>query len=151
MTPTEPLPLHHSWPIWMAERFDLGRVADAGEPIVPQPLAGAATVMGRWYYDLEAGRMDWSPELCRLFGFDRIGIAPTRDDVLPLYRESSRVAMERLRHHAIRYCRGFTIDIAVRSVVGDAMWLRLIAAPIARERRVVRLDGWKADVTHLYA
>lgn len=151
MTPTEPLPLHHSWPSWASTRFDLGRVDDdlAADASSVAALAGLAA--GRWSCDLTTGRIAWSSALHRLFGFDRIGLLPARDDVLPLYQEGSRVAMERLRAHAIRHCRGFTLDIAVRSLAGDDLWVRLIAAPLAVDGQVVRLDGWKADVTHLYA
>ncbi|MGJ3630027.1 hypothetical protein AB5I41_31890 [Sphingomonas sp. MMS24-JH45] len=50
--------------------------------------------------DLEAG-------IFALFGLPAL-VAPTRAAALAVYDKGSRVAMERLRAHAIRHRRGFT-------------------------------------------
>nr|WP_277998446.1 hypothetical protein [Sphingomonas liriopis] len=142
------MPLHHSWPLWdLAQRFDLGCVHDrAGSTLAhPSPACGA------WAYDLVEHRLDWSPEVYRLFGFKPQDGAPTRAATLARYAEPSRAAMERLRAHAIRHRRGFTLDIQVTPIRSRPRWLRLTAAPVEEDGVVVRLHGWKADVTHLYA
>lgn len=51
--------------------------------------------------------------------------------------------MERLRAYAIKHQRGFTIDVDIRRAVGGHTWMRLIAAPVCVDDRVVRLHGLK--------
>ncbi len=147
MRPTEPLPLNHSWPLADAgERFDLGRICDAPLSALPQRPDPSR---GYWNCDLAANRLTWSPEMYRLFGLDA-DRTPTRDATLAMYAEPSRAAMERLRTHAIRHRRGFTIDIAITPLGSRQRWLRLVAAPVCEGKTVVRLHGSKSDVTHLY-
>ena len=60
--------------------------------------------------------------------------------------------MERLRAHALKPRRGFTIDVELRPADGSVRWVRLIAAPeLGADDRPVRLAGLKADVTAIYA
>ena len=67
-----------------------------------------------------------------------------RDEAIGFYAEHSRAAMERLRSHAIRHRRGFTIDAEILPATGGASrWMRLIAAPICDVEKVVRLHGLK--------
>ena len=144
MTPTEPLPLYHSWPLSEADHhFDLGRLHDSDDAM---PVAAT----GRWACDLVDDRLHWSAEVMRLFGFDPEAPAPNRGRTVSLYDEPSRAAMERLRAYAIRHCRGFTLDIRIAPVEGAMRWLRLIAAPVRDGDRVIRLHGSKTDVSHLY-
>jgi hypothetical protein len=52
--------------------------------------------------------------------------------------------MERLRAYAIKHRRGFTLDAQVRAAAaGEHRWIRLVAAPVCKGRRVVRLRGIK--------
>lgn len=153
MTPTDPLPLHHSWPLAdMDQRFDLGRLYDEpphGEdgPVLPPP---GAVAPGVWACDLADNALCWSGEVYRLFGLPR-GDPLARATAVSLYDEPSRAAMERLRAHAIRHRRGFTLDVAIVPPGARRRWVRLVAAPICDGGRVVRLHGCKSDVSHLYS
>ena len=143
MIATEPLPLYHSWPIVDAStQFDLGFVHDSPAPIV----AGSAS---RWACDLADNSLTWSPGVYDLFGLPP-GASISREETAALYCDESRVAMERLRTYAIRHCRGFTLDVRLRPVTGDRLWMRLVAMPVSADRRVVRLEGVKHDVTAHY-
>lgn len=52
--------------------------------------------------------------------------------------------MERLRSHAIRHKRGFTLDIDIRAAaVGEARRVRLIGAPVCQGGKVICLHGLK--------
>jgi hypothetical protein len=51
--------------------------------------------------------------------------------------------VERLRAHAIRHSRGFTIDVQIDPVVGAPRSMRLIAAPLCQGEDVVGLHGLK--------
>ncbi len=144
--------MHHSWPLAEADqRFDLGRLLD--DP----PAADGAAVRfvspdatpGLWACDLADNRLSWSRQVFRLFGLPEHA-APARCATVALYAEASRVAMERLRAHAIRHRRGFTLDVSVFPHDAGQRWLRLIAAPVCEGAQVVRLHGSKSDVSHLY-
>ncbi|MBY0302881.1 MULTISPECIES: hypothetical protein [Sphingomonas] len=144
MAPQEPFPLHHSWPLYERDaRLDLGLLLDSATDGV---AAGAGTT-GHWHCDLASGQLTWAPGVRELFGMAP-DAAADRTHALWRYEELSRAAMERLRAHAIRHCRGFTIDVALRDA--GVRWMRLVAAPIVTDRRVIGLCGWKTDVSALY-
>jgi PAS domain-containing protein len=166
-TPTEPLALHHSWALLdRARRFEGGRVLDRfeAEPTGAQPLIGRDALIGRealigrqgvaerqewarrgvgvWECALPANTLHWSDEVYDIFGIPRTA-SPRRKDIVALYCEDSRAAMERLRAYAIKHQRGFTLDAQIRRAGGPVRWMRLIAAPIVEDGHVVRLHGLK--------
>ena len=150
-----PLQLQHSWPLLEQDgRLDLGRLfgSDAFRGIDFASLDDAmltARGVGRWWCDLTDNRLSWTDPVFDLFGLPR-GAEISRDDVVTLYREESRAAMDHLRAYAIRHRRGFTIDAEIRTISGDQRWMRLLAAPVCEGDRVVRLQGLKQDVTYAY-
>lgn len=143
---TLPLPLTHSWPLVECDqRFDLKRMSD-----VPAETACNPERLGTWSCDLLDNALTWSDPVFDLFGLPR-GAALRRDEMVALYEEGSRAAMERLRAYAIRHRRGFTLDAQIVPVSGTRRWMRLVAAPVFVGPRAVRLRGVKLDVTSLYA
>ncbi len=157
MRPTRPLPLNHSWPLFeRGQRFELGLLCDGDEFVLPEPAAFAADArllgrhgIGLWQCDLADNALTWSAEVYDLFGLPR-GAVLSRADAVALYAEDSRAAMERLRAYAIKHRRGFTLDAEIRSIGGQCSWMRLTAAPMCAQGRVVRLYGLKQDVSHEY-
>lgn len=127
-----PLEIRQSWPLTeQPRRFELGLVlnsviADAIEPA----RIGALGVhhAGCWECDLADSTLTWSGGVYDIFGLER-GVMVGRDDAVRFYAEESRAKMERLRAHAIRHHRGFTLDVEIRAASGEARWMRLIAAP----------------------
>lgn len=97
---------------------------------------------GLWECDLADNSLIWSGGTYDIFGIPR-GAQIRRDDAVALYVEHSRAAMERLRLHAIKHARGFTIDTQIRAANGQERCMRLIAAPICDGHRVIRLQGVK--------
>ncbi|MET4896636.1 hypothetical protein RN629_05600 [Sphingomonadaceae bacterium jetA1] len=151
--PIEPLALNHSWPLFeQGLRFDLGlaSIADMGAVAGWDDDRLAEHGIGRWSCDLDHDELAWSRGVREIFDWqpDR----PTvRDDVLGLYREDSRAAMERLRAYAIRHRRGFTLDVALRvGATRENRWMRLMAAPVCRGARTIALQGLKIDITADY-
>jgi PAS domain-containing protein len=148
--PTEPLPLHHSWPLAESERrFELGYVLDRSEPGWARSVLSsvdrrelARCGIGLWECDLTDNALSWSAEVYDIFGFPRDAYV-SRDETVRLYCEDSRAAMERLRAYAIKHQRGFTLDAQIRPVLGRPRWMRLTAAPVCEGDRVVRLHGLK--------
>jgi PAS domain-containing protein len=150
-----PSPLTHSWPLFEEhQRFDLGCLFDESDdaPAVQDRQAWLQTArgIGFWECDLQDNGLIWTAGVFDLFGLPREA-ALQRDEIAVLYAEPSRAAMERLRTHAIRHRRGFTLDAEIVPVTGPRRWMRLIAAPVCVGRQVVRLHGIKQDVSAIYA
>ena len=147
---TYPLPVHHSWPLYERDRyFKLGQIHDSDAPESVAYLANGLQNgplgrrrIGRWECDLADNSLTWSNEVYDIFGIPR-GEVVAREDAVALYGEDSRAAMEKLRAYAIRHRRGFTLDVEIRPVHAAPRWMRLIAAPVCIEDRIVRLQGLK--------
>ena len=149
MKRTEPLALHHSWPIFeQARHFDLGCVLSSAVTDIIEPAQVGTLGLhhaGLWECDLSDNSLIWSGGVYDIFGLPR-NAKITRDEIVALYREESRAAMERLRAHAIKHRRGFTLDVEINSVTDGRRWMRLIGAPVCEDGRAVRLHGLKLIV-----
>lgn len=148
------LPLTHSWPLFeQHQRFDLGCLLDEPKDALAAPDRHpellAVHGVGLWDCNLEDNALRWTDGVFDLFGLPR-GAALERDEIAALYAEPSRSAMERLRAHAIKHRRGFTLDAEITPLNGASKWMRLIAAPVCVGRQVVRLHGIKQDVSAAY-
>lgn len=143
-----PPELVNTWPMIEAdERFTLGFVHD--DRVDALSRAVDVCDVGMFECDLATGALLWSPQVHDLFGLP-CDVAPVRAESVRQYAEPSRAIMERLRAHAIRHRRGFTMDAEIRPLTGGTRWIRLIAAPVCVDGRAVRLHGLKRDVTALY-
>ena len=149
MKRTEPLALHHSWPIFeQARHFDLGSVLSSAVTDIVEPARIGALGLhhaGLWECDLSDNSLIWSGGVYDIFGLPR-GVQVSRDEAVALYCEESRAAMERLRAHAIKHRRGFTLDVEISPATGGRRWMRLIGAPVCEGGRAVRLHGLKLIV-----
>ena len=154
MKPTHPLPVHHSWPLYERERyFELGQIhgpdtldAVADMADLADRNRSAHSAPGWWECDLtDNNRLSWSNEVYDIFDLPR-GAAVTRAETAALYGEGSRAAMEKLRAYAIKHRRGFTLDVEIKPVAADRRWMRLIAAPVCVDGRIVKLQGLKLIV-----
>ena len=145
----EPLALHHSWPIFeQARHFDLGCVLSSAVTDIIEPAQVGTLALhhaGLWECDLSDNCLIWSGGVYDIFGLPR-NAKISRDEIVALYCEESRAAMERLRAHAIKHRRGFTLDVEIISVTDGRRWMRLIGAPVCEEGRAVRLHGLKLIV-----
>ncbi len=155
MKPTHPLPVHHSWPLYERARyFELGQLHGPGTLDAVADVADLAAIErsvrfqpGWWECDLvDNNRLSWSNEVYDIFGLPR-GAAVTRAETVALYEDGSRTAMEKLRAYAIRHRRGFTLDVEIRPATASPRWMRLIAAPVCIDDRIVKLQGLKFIVS----
>jgi PAS domain-containing protein len=145
--PTEPLQLHHSWPLREeALRFEQGWILSSAAIDMLEPGevgALAPSHAGYWECDLADNSLSWTGGIYDIFGLPRLARI-SRDDAAAFYVEESRAAMEKLRAHAIKHRRGFTLDAQVRAAAtGERRWMRLVAAPVCKGGRVTRLRGIK--------
>ncbi len=151
MKQTDPLPVHHSWPLYERDRFfELGQI-HAGDTLDPVPdithIVGTARLgqmrPGVWECDLrDNNRLSWSGEVYDIFGIPR-DASVTREEAAARYCEGSRAAMEKLRAYAIKHRRGFTLDVEIQPTAAPRRWMRLIAAPVCVGDEVVKLQGLK--------
>lgn len=151
MKPTHPLPVHHSWPLYERERyFELGQLHGPGTLDAVADVADLAAIErsarvqpGWWECDLvNDNRLHWSNAVYDIFGLPR-GAAVTRAETVALYEDGSRAAMEKLRAYAIKHRRGFTLDVEIKPATASPRWMRLIAAPVCVDDRIVKLQGLK--------
>jgi PAS domain S-box-containing protein len=154
MATAEPIPMTNSCPLFERDRqFDLGQDFVWGETVSLDLNAGRAMLaqqgIGTWECELKGNLLTWSPVVFDLFGVPEHKPVGRKLSV-SLYREASRVKMERLRAHAIKHKRGFTLDAEIVPANGGHRWIRLIAAPVCVDNRAVKLQGYKRDVTHEY-
>jgi len=146
LNPALPLELRHSWPLFEQSRhFELGAILNSAATDAISPSSTGEVGLqhaGVWECDLSDNSLIWSGGVYDIFGLPR-GSKVSRDQAVAMYCEDSRVTMERLRAHAIKHRRGFTIDVRIRPAVGDDRWMRLIAAPVCDGDQAVRLHGLK--------
>lgn len=140
MRPTEPLPLHHSWPLYELRDHLAPVILD--DRSAHQEEALAERGLGLWHCDLSDNSLNWTQGVYDIFGLER-DMAVPRPLAVSLYAPDSAAAMERLRAYAIRHRRGFTLDVDIRPACGGECAMRLIAAPIIRQNQVVALHGVK--------
>ena len=140
MRPTEPLPLHHSWPLHDMHAHLAPVALDQRTARNEEALAQRG--LGLWHCDLADNRLSWTTGVYDLFGIER-GMDVPRPLAVSLYAPDSREAMEQLRAYAIRYRRGFTLDIDIRPLNGGTCTMRLVTAPIVHAGEVVALHGVK--------
>ncbi|WP_375197658.1 diguanylate cyclase [Sphingobium sp.] len=140
MRPTEPLPLHHSWPLY-ALREHLAPVM-LDDRLARDDEALAERGLGLWHCNLADNSLNWTSGVYDIFGLERDMLVP-RPLAVALYAPDSCAAMERLRAYAIRHRRGFTLDVDIRPADGGECAMRLIAAPIIEQNQVVALHGVK--------
>ena len=140
MRPTEPLALHHSWPLHDLHMHLAPVMLDDRSACDDEALAERG--LGLWYCDLTDDSLSWTEGVYDIFGIERDMVVP-RPLAVSLYTPDSREAMERLRAYAIRHRRGFTLDVEIRPLDGGECTMRLITAPILQGARVVALHGVK--------
>ncbi len=140
MRPTEPLALHHSWPLYDLHQHLASVSLDDRTARDDQALAERG--IGLWHCDLSDDSLSWTSGVYDLFGIER-GALLSRPLAVSLYQPESREVMEQLRAYAIRYRRGFTLDVDIRPLGGKKFTMRLIAAPILEGMRTVGLHGVK--------
>lgn len=136
-----------SWPLSeQTARFALGDVLNCAVTDALEPGEIGAVGLhhaGLWECDLADDSLIWSGGIYDLFGLQRGGPI-TRIKALAHYSADSLVKLERLRSHAIRNRRGFTLDVEIYAAsVGKSRRIRIIAAPVYEDGVPVRLHGLK--------
>lgn len=141
MRPTQPLPLHHSWPLYDLREHLAPVMLDDRTARNDEALAERG--LGLWHCDLADNSLSWTEGVYDIFGLDHDMLVVPRPLTVSLYAPDCRDAMEQLRAYAIRHQRGFRLDVDIRRLDGGDCTMRLIAAPIVRNKQTVALHGVK--------
>jgi PAS domain-containing protein len=99
-----------------------------------------------WECDLADDSLSWAPGVFDLFGIPE-GMRLDRREIVALYDEESRMALERLRSDAIARRGSFTFEAQIRRPDGDARWMRITADVACSDGRATHLYGLKQDIT----
>ncbi|MFZ5746982.1 MAG: GGDEF domain-containing protein [Pseudomonadota bacterium] len=102
--------------------------------------------IGIWQCDLHSEALTWTGGVFDLFGVD-FDLHLDRREVLDMYAEHSREAVEQLRADAIARCGGFTLDAEIITGDGSTRWMRLVAEVECEDGRPVALFGTKQDIS----
>ncbi len=108
--------------------------------------ATALAGIGAWCCDLSDDSLSWTTGIFDLFGLPR-GTRIDRREIVSMYAEESRIAMERLRVEAIARRRPFSLDAKIVRADGAERWMRLTADVACDGDRPVQLFGLKQDIT----
>ena len=112
--------------------------------------AQAMAHLGSWEWNLADGRLTWSDELYRIYGYAPGEIEPGFDFFLDRLAEHERPRMKKLLSHALRYGTPYQVEFDIRRADGT---LRTLSGRGDARRdadgRVVALFGMGLDVTEL--
>lgn len=106
----------------------------------------ALAKIGVWECDLATEELTWTDAVYDLFDLPRQSVV-SRNATLACYDPDSRRKMELLRAHAIATGTSFSVDVAVRTALGNRRWIRLTGDVEQEGGRSVRIFGTKQDIT----
>jgi PAS domain S-box-containing protein len=112
--------------------------------VLAQRSAGA----GIWNWDLTTGKLDWSPELFRLFGLDAAGTEVTFDLwKKTLHPEDLHIAQEKIIQ-AIRDHTTLQSEYRIVLPKGKVRWINALGNALYDEHgKAVRMSGICLDIT----
>ncbi len=106
----------------------------------------ALAKIGVWECDLATEELTWTDAVYDLFELPRQSPV-SRGAILACYEPESRRKMERLRAQAIASGTSFSVDVAIRTALGNRRWIRLTGDVEQEGGRSVRIFGTKQDIT----
>ncbi|WP_284533850.1 response regulator [Nocardioides sp. T2.26MG-1] len=104
--------------------------------------------IGSWEWDVRAGEIWGSDELCALYGLDPETFPATYDDFLEIVHEDDRAAVDEAVQAALHAPSDFVFVARVRTADDDWVWTRGRGVSQADDRgRVVSMHGTHQDIT----
>lgn len=102
--------------------------------------------IGVWECDLSTERLTWTDAVYDMFEIRRRSELD-RSLILNCYEQNSRLEMEELRSQAIATCSTFTVDVSIRTALGNSRWIRITGDVEQENGRAARIFGTKQDIT----
>ena len=115
-------------------------------PATSTPVRHSSRASAAGECDLATEELRWTEEVYRIFELP-LDARLRRRDIVDLYGEESRAAMEATRAEALRTGRRFAFDAQVRTVRGGSRWIRVDGDVVVADGQPVRLFGAKRDIT----
>ncbi|MDB5701458.1 MAG: hypothetical protein JWL66_1657 [Sphingomonadales bacterium] len=112
----------------------------------PLARAMAQAKVGAWSCNLADETLSWTSGIYDIFGLPT-GTRLDRRQMVEMYAEESRAAMERLRAMAIAERGTFALDAEIVRADGGRRWMRLTGELLCRGGQAPRLHGMKQDIT----
>jgi PAS domain S-box-containing protein len=110
-------------------------------------LAMSSGTIGVWDWDVIAGAVRWSPELCEIYGVEP-GTVRTYEDFRSRVHPDDLAAVESERDAAIRHHKQFDFEFRIILPSGEIRWLSASGKGYHDEDgRVVRVVGNNIDIT----
>jgi PAS domain S-box-containing protein len=111
-------------------------------------LAQQSAGAGVWDWDIPSGRLNWSPELYRLFGLDPASGAPTFDNWRKVMHPEDRQAAKARINEAIREHKPLVNEYRIVKPSGEVVWINALGNTVYDERgEPLRMAGICLDVT----
>jgi diguanylate cyclase (GGDEF)-like protein/PAS domain S-box-containing protein len=114
------------------------------QPLLDRAMASAK--VGAWSCTIPDERLSWTEGVYNLFGLPA-GTPVDRQDIVDMYAEESREAMDRLRSKAIAQGGTFTLDAQIKAADGARRWMRLTGEMVRQAGQAPCLHGLKQDIT----
>jgi len=109
-----------------------------------QDIAG----IGRWTFEVAAGRIEWSDEVFRIFGRPRELGPPSFEELQELLHPEDRPKLQAAVGHALATGEGFELEWRAMRPDGTFRWKQTRARAFAEDDgRVARLAGTDIDIT----
>ncbi|MBI2733835.1 MAG: PAS domain-containing protein [Aquabacterium sp.] len=104
--------------------------------------------LGSWCWDIQADRVDWSPELYRLFGLDTALPPPRVRELASLHPPDAWEAVRACVARAIEGGEPYSIEVPFLRADGTQGWLLAHGRPqCGADGKVVKLRGTTQDVS----
>jgi PAS domain S-box-containing protein len=109
-------------------------------------LTSEIAKVGGWEFDPETGKGTWTDEVARIHDLDP-ALETNLEIGLSFYQGESREKIERAVKEAITLAQPYDLELEMVTAKGNRKWVRTMALPIARNGKVVKVQGIFQDIT----
>ncbi|MFZ2308805.1 MAG: response regulator [Rhodoferax sp.] len=108
--------------------------------------AGRIAGVGRWQYDLEQGRMEWSEQTCDIHDVAK-GYSPSLDAFIDFFAPEARPTMKAAIAAATKTGKPWDLELPLVTAMTRRIWVRCAAEAEYRDGKRIRLVGIFQDIT----
>ena len=102
---------------------------------------------GGWDFDLATGRLTWTDEVYRIYGWDRIDEPPDVAAAIAAFDADSRPVAAAALQRLVAAGEAYDLELGLLRRDGRRIWVRTIGRPEFEDGRIVRVGGSIVDVT----
>ena len=102
---------------------------------------------GGWDFDLVTGRLTWTDEVYRIYGWDRIDEPPDVAAAIAAFDADSRPVAAAALQRLVAAGEAYDLELGLLRRDGRRIWVRTIGRPEFEDGRIVRVGGSIVDVT----